>query len=53
MRKVQKRRFGNVIRSPSFGLNQMMRQHATEAQEWIVQCVGVRGDSSGETTDDD
>jgi histone deacetylase 6 len=35
-KKVLKRRFGSVVRSPQFGLNKMMDHHAHEAREWIL-----------------
>ncbi|KAJ4029778.1 Histone deacetylase hda1, variant 2 [Fusarium oxysporum] len=38
-RKVNKRRFGTVVRSPMFGLNKMMAHHAKEAREWILERV--------------
>lgn len=38
-RKVQKKRFGTVIRSGKLGLNRMMLEHAEEAQAWIVSRV--------------
>lgn len=36
-KKVHKRRFGTVVRSPMFGLNKMMAHHAKEAREWILE----------------
>lgn len=50
-RKVNKRRFGTVVRSPMFGLNKMMQGHATEAQEWIMTRSSDNID--GDTTEDD
>lgn len=49
-RKVQKRRFGTVVRSPATGLSQMMEEHALEAQEWIMERVteSEHGDSTEE-----
>ncbi len=49
-RKVQKRRFGTVVRSEMVGLNNMMRAHADEAQEWILERIA---DTPGETTEDE
>lgn len=49
-RKVQKRRFGTVVRSDMVGLNRMMRGHAVETQEWILERVS---DTRGETTEDE
>lgn len=50
-RKVQKRRFGTVIRSQRLGLNLMMQEHSNEAQQWIMQRVS--SDSVGDTTEDE
>lgn len=50
-RKVQKRRFGTVVRSPMLGLNQMMQEHADEAQDWIM--ARVASVSGSESTEDD
>lgn len=50
-RKVQKRRFGTVIRSEQLGLNRMMREHAEDAQGWILERTAE--DTRGETTEDD
>ncbi|KAF7563107.1 hypothetical protein G7046_g1043 [Stylonectria norvegica] len=50
-RKVHKRRFGTVVRSPMLGLNNMMQNHAEEAQEWIM--ARVSGSSDGDTTEED
>ncbi|KAJ4127253.1 Histone deacetylase hda1 [Fusarium equiseti] len=36
-KKVNKRRFGTVVRSPMIGLNKMMAHHAEEAREWILE----------------
>jgi histone deacetylase 6 len=49
-RKVLKRRFGTVKRSPANGLTRMMKEHADEAQEWIMSRVG---DRAGDTTEVD
>lgn len=49
-RKVQKRRFGTVVRSEMIGLNKMMHAHAEETQEWILERVE---DTRGETTEDE
>ncbi|KAG6004847.1 hypothetical protein E4U21_000685 [Claviceps maximensis] len=51
-KKVQKRRFGTVVRSPKIGLNEMMQQHAAEAQEWILSRTSS-STSQGDTTEDD
>ncbi|OAR01822.1 hypothetical protein LLEC1_00665 [Akanthomyces lecanii] len=48
-RKVQKRRFGTVVRSEMIGLNKMMRAHAEETHEWIMDRVT---DTRVETTED-
>ncbi|KAF7543780.1 hypothetical protein G7Z17_g10470 [Cylindrodendrum hubeiense] len=50
-RKVNKRRFGTVVRSPMFGLNKMMQGHAAEAQEWIM--ARASENTEGDTTEDD
>ena len=51
-RKVNKRRFGTVIRSPHVGLATMMKEHAKDVKEWIVaRSSGV--DLHGDTTEDD
>ncbi|KAH7149759.1 histone deacetylase [Dactylonectria estremocensis] len=50
-RKVNKRRFGTVVRSPMFGLNKMMQGHAVEAQEWILSRVSEN--NGGDTTEED
>ncbi|PFH60143.1 hypothetical protein XA68_11385 [Ophiocordyceps unilateralis] len=50
MRKVNKKRFGTVIRSEKLGLNKLMQEHAEEAQSWIMGRVRAwsRGGSSDE-----
>ncbi|KAK5988684.1 Histone deacetylase clr3 [Cladobotryum mycophilum] len=50
-RKVHKKRFGTVVRSKRFGLNNMMQEHAEEACQWILD--RVTANSKGETTEDD
>lgn len=50
-RKVHKRRFGTVVRSPKFGLNKMMQAHADEARAWILE-RGFEA-SDGDMTDDE
>ncbi|KAG6113953.1 hypothetical protein E4U13_003550 [Claviceps humidiphila] len=50
-KKVQKRRFGTVVRSPKLSLNEMMQEHADQAQEWILARTSTA--SQGETTEDD
>lgn len=49
-RKVNKRRFGTVVRSEKFGLNKMMQAHAEQAQDWIMARVT---DSAGDTTEEE
>ncbi|KAJ9133555.1 Histone deacetylase [Pleurostoma richardsiae] len=49
-RRVNKRRFGTVIRSSQTGLNRMMREHADEAQQWMLDRVTIGG---GDTTEED
>ncbi|KAI1656495.1 putative histone deacetylase A [Daldinia decipiens] len=50
-KKVLKKRFGGVHRSPEVGLNQMMEAHAKE----VYQFIGERcsQDGSGNTTEDE
>ncbi|KAJ4228214.1 Histone deacetylase hda1 [Fusarium solani] len=50
-RKVHKRRFGTVVRSPKFGLNKMMQAHADEARAWILERVVEASDA--DMTDDE
>ena len=50
-KKVNKRRFGTVVKSPEDGLNMMMQAHADETQAWILSRVVE--DSDGDTTEDD
>jgi histone deacetylase 6 len=49
-RKVNKKRFGTVVRSEMAGLNKMMRVHAEEVQEWIMERVveAQHGDTTEE-----
>lgn len=49
-RKVQKRRFGTVIRSDVRGLNRMMKTHAEATQDWIMERLAehVHGDTTEE-----
>jgi histone deacetylase 6 len=49
-RKVNKRRFGAVKRSPVNGLNRMMREHATDVQQWIM---GRVAEGHGDTTEEE
>jgi histone deacetylase 6 len=49
-RKVQKRRFGTVVRSEMVGLNKMMQAHAEEAQEWMLERIA---DTQGDTTEEE
>lgn len=51
-RKVHKRRFGTVKRSPKHGLSKMMQFHAGEAQRWMLERVGD-DHKGGETTEED
>lgn len=57
-RKVNKRRFGTVIRSKYTGLATMMREHRREVTEWILSRSTTLGmdedeDGRGDTTEDD
>ena len=49
-RKVSKKRFGAVVHSPHHGLNRMMRGHAGEVYDWILDRVV---DGHGDTTEED
>ncbi|KAM7194099.1 histone deacetylase clr3 [Rhypophila sp. PSN 637] len=55
-RKVNKRRFGTVVRSKYTGLANMMQEHRKEVTTWILarssSLIGVE-DAQGETTEDD
>lgn len=51
IKKVQKRRFGSVVRSPELGLNKMMWKHADEAQAWMLSRTSAA--SIGDTTEDE
>lgn len=44
-KKVNKRRFGTVVRSPMIGLNKMMAHHAEEAREWMIERLEVPSDA--------
>lgn len=50
-RKVNKRRFGTVVRSPKFGLNKMMQEHAEAAQNWIL--ARAADNTDGDTTEEE
>lgn len=50
-RKISRKRFGTVIRSPTAGLNRMMAEHAKEVQQWIMERVADGG--HGDTTEED
>lgn len=50
IRKINKRRFGDVVRSPFTGLNRMLREHAADAHEWIVDRLP---EEHGNTTEDE
>ena len=51
LRKINKRRFGTVVRSDKAALNAMMKSHAGEAQAWMLE--RVEESSHGETTEDE
>jgi histone deacetylase 6 len=51
-RRIHKRRFGTVVRSQDVGLSKMMRVHADDAQDWILQRVRS-SESGGDTTEDE
>lgn len=49
-RKVMKRRFGTVFRSPVNGLTRMMNDHAKDAQQWILErCEGTDGEEEDQS----
>jgi histone deacetylase 6 len=50
-RKVNKRRFGTVVRSEKKDLNQMMQAHEEETWDWILKRATEGG--SGDTTEDE
>jgi histone deacetylase 6 len=50
VKKVNKRRFGTVVRSDVSGLAQMMQNHSDEARKYILANVT---ESQGDTTEDD
>ncbi|EPE07668.1 histone deacetylase [Ophiostoma piceae UAMH 11346] len=39
IRKINKRRFGDVTRSPYVGLARMLKEHAADAQQWILDRI--------------
>ena len=48
-RKVMKRRFGNVIRSPANGLTPMMAEHFADVQQFVADRIGEEdGEGEGE-----
>ena len=51
-RKVHKRRFGSVIKSPANGLNRMMAISAKEVQQWMEERAGEES-GAGETTEEE
>lgn len=52
-KKVRKKRFGTVIRSPETGLNTMMHRHFSEVQDYIMERAATGEGETGETTEDD
>jgi histone deacetylase 6 len=49
-RKVKRRRFGTVFRSPVTGLSRMMHAHAAEVEKWILS---RQLEGHGETTEEE
>jgi histone deacetylase 6 len=49
-RKVSRRRFGDVIRSPVSGVSHMLHEHASEVQNWILT---RQREGHGDTTEED
>lgn len=37
IRKISKRRFGDVVRSPVTGLSSMLKEHKSDACQWILK----------------
>ncbi|KAI0385307.1 putative histone deacetylase A [Hypomontagnella monticulosa] len=50
-KKVNKKRFGGVKRSPEVGLNRMMETHASDVFQFITERVNTEG--SGNTTEEE
>lgn len=40
LKKIRKKRFGTVLRSPVKGLNAMMKMHFDEATSWVAEMTG-------------
>lgn len=51
-RKINKRRFGSVVRSQAVGVNKMMQLHAEETHEWILERARSSEDG-GDTTEEE
>lgn len=49
-RRVLKKRFGHVVRSRVSGLGHMMREHAEEVKEWLLERVPESGDTTEDET---
>lgn len=52
-KKVRKKRFGTVLRSPETSLNTMMHRHFSEVQDYIRERAAPVEGETGETTEDD
>lgn len=52
-KKVRKKRFGTVVRSPESTLNSMMHRHLVEVQEYIRERAAPDDGEAGETTEED
>lgn len=52
-KKVRKKRFGTVIRSPEKSLHTMMHRHLPEVQEYIMERAAQGEGETGETTEED
>lgn len=50
-KKISKRRFGTVVRSEKAGLDSMLKEHASDAQSWMMERVS--DSSHGDTTEDE
>ena len=50
IRKINKRRFGDVVRSPVMGLDRMLQEHMSDACQWIYERLP---EAAGDTTEDE
>lgn len=52
-KKVRKKRFGTVVRSPETTLKTMMHRHFSEVQDYIMERAAPAEGETGETTEED